>query len=63
MKDFQQKEGIYYIEIFSPIVKLSTRVILSIVAVENLYLEQLNVTTAFLHDEIDEELVRFEIGP
>ena len=42
---------------FSPIVKLSTiRVILNIVAAENLYLEQLDVTTAFLHGEIDEDI-------
>ena len=57
LKGFQQKKGIDYTEIFSPIVKLSTiRVILSIRAVENLYLEQLDVTTAFLHDEIDEDI-------
>ena len=30
--------------------------ILSIVVVENLYLEQLNVTTTFLHSEIDEDI-------
>ena len=40
VKDFQQKEGIDFIEIFSPIVKLTTiRLVLSMVAVEDLHLE------------------------
>ena len=49
VKGFQQKEGINYTEIFSPIVKMSTiRLILGMVTVENLHLEQLDVKTAFL---------------
>ena len=44
-------------EIFSPIVKMTTiRVILSIVATENLHLEQLDVKTAFLHGDLKEEI-------
>ena len=44
VKGFQQKQGIDFTEIFSPVVKMTTiRVILSIVAVENLHLEQLDV--------------------
>ncbi|KAL3830794.1 hypothetical protein ACJIZ3_019596 [Penstemon smallii] len=57
VKGFQQKEGIDYTEIFSPVVKLNTiRTVLSIVAIENLYLEQLDVKTAFLHGDLDEEI-------
>ncbi|RVW85369.1 Retrovirus-related Pol polyprotein from transposon TNT 1-94 [Vitis vinifera] len=51
------KEGIDYTEIFSPVVKMSTiRLVLGMVAVENLHLEQLDVKTAFLHGDLEEDL-------
>ena len=57
VKGFQQKEGIDYIEIFSPVVKMSTiRLVLGIVVAENLHLEQLDVKTAFLHGDLEESL-------
>ena len=57
VKGFQQKEGIDFTEIFSPVVKISTiRLVLGMVAVENLHLEQLDVKTAFLHGELEEDL-------
>lgn len=57
VKGFSKKEGIDYSEIFSPVVKMtSIRVLLSIVAVEDLHLEQLDVKTAFLYGDLDEEL-------
>ncbi|KAE8725120.1 Polyadenylate-binding protein 7 [Hibiscus syriacus] len=57
VKGFQQKEGIDYNEIFSPVVKLSTiGLVLKIVAVENLHLEQLYVKTTFLHGDLEEEI-------
>ena len=57
VKGFQQKEDIDYIKIFSPVVKMSTiRLVLGMVAAENLHLEQLDVKTAFLHGDLDEDL-------
>ena len=56
VKRFQQKEGIDYTEIFSPVMKISTiRLVLGIVAVENLHLEQLDAKTAFLHGDLEED--------
>jgi ATP-binding cassette subfamily B (MDR/TAP) protein 1 len=57
VKGFEQKQGIDYTEIFSPVVKISTiRCVLNIVAVENLHLEQLDVKTAFLHGDLEEDI-------
>ena len=57
VKGYSQRKDIDYAEIFSPVVKLTTiRILLSIVASENLHLEQMDVKTAFLHGDLDEEI-------
>jgi len=57
VKGYTQKEGIDFNEIFSPVVRLSTiRVVLAMCAIFNLHLEQLDVKTAFLHGELEEEI-------
>jgi Reverse transcriptase (RNA-dependent DNA polymerase) len=57
VKGFQQKAGIDFTEIFSPVVKLSTiRTVLSIVTAEDLHLEQLNVKIAFLHGDLEKDI-------
>ena len=57
VKRFQQKEGIDFTEIFSLVVKMSIiRLVLGMVAVENLHLEQLDVKIAFLHGNLEEDL-------
>jgi len=57
VKGFTQKKGIYFDEIFSSVVKMtSIRIILSLVAVEDLHLEQLDVNPTFLHGDLEEEI-------
>jgi hypothetical protein len=57
VKGFAQKKGIYFDEIFSPVFKMtSIRTILSLVAVEDLHLEQLDVKPTFLHGDLEEDI-------
>ena len=57
MNGFAQKKGIDFDEIFSPIVKMTLiRTILSLLAVEDLHLEQLDVKTTFLHGDFEEDI-------
>ena len=50
VKGFAQKKGIDFDEISSPFVKMTSIItILSLVAVEDLHLDQLDVKTSFLH--------------
>eukprot|EP00253_Pinus_taeda_P021368 PITA_21368 len=57
VKRFSQKEGIDFHEIFSPVVKIvSIRIVLALVSLLDLELQQLDVKTAFLHGDLDEEI-------
>jgi hypothetical protein len=57
VKGFAQKKGIYFDEIFSPVVKMtSIGTILSLVVVEYFHIEQLDVKTTFLHGDLEEEI-------
>ena len=57
VKSFSQKHGVDFDEIFSPIVKMSSiRLVLGLVASLDLELEQLDVKTAFLHSDLEEEI-------
>ena len=57
VKGFQQKKGIDYLEIFSPVVKMSIiRLVLGMVVAENLHLEQLNVKMAFVYGDLEEDI-------
>ncbi|PKI56092.1 hypothetical protein CRG98_023524 [Punica granatum] len=57
VKGFNQKKGVDFEEIFSPVVKMSSiRVVLALAASLNLEIEQLDVKTAFLHGDLEEEI-------
>ena len=56
-KGYAQKEGIDYNEVFSPVVKHSSiRILLALVAQFDMELVQLDVKTAFLHGDLEEEI-------
>nr|GEV02395.1 retrovirus-related Pol polyprotein from transposon TNT 1-94 [Tanacetum cinerariifolium] len=57
VRGFDQREGIDFNEVFSPIVRhTSIKVLLSIVALQDLELEQLDIKTAFLYGHLEEEI-------
>jgi len=57
VKGYAQREGIDNNEVFSPVVKyLSIRILLALVAHYELELDQLDMKTAFLHDDLEEEI-------
>ena len=57
VKGFTQKKGIYFDDIFYSIAKMtSIRTILSLVGVEYLHLEQLDVKMTFIHGVLEEDI-------
>uniref|UniRef100_A0A2N9FNK6 Integrase catalytic domain-containing protein n=1 Tax=Fagus sylvatica TaxID=28930 RepID=A0A2N9FNK6_FAGSY len=62
VKGFNQKQGIDFDEIFSLVVKMSfIQVILGLTASLDLELEQMDVKTAFLHGDLEEEIYMVQL--
>ena len=54
---FLQQEGVDYTEIYSPTVRFeSIRMMIAATASEGMQLEQMDVTTAFLYADLEEEV-------
>lgn len=54
-KDFGQKKRIYFEQIFSPVVKMTTvRVVMGLATSMDLKLAQTDVKSMFLHDDFNE---------
>ncbi|GKD15603.1 retrovirus-related pol polyprotein from transposon TNT 1-94, partial [Tanacetum coccineum] len=57
IKGFRQREGLYYFDTYSPVTRItSIRMILAITALRNLKVHQMDVKTAFLNEDLEEEI-------
>ena len=57
IKGYRQKEGLDYFDTYSPMTRItSIRMLIAIAAIFNLEIHQMDVKTAFLNGELDEEI-------
>ena len=57
IKGYKQKEGLDYFDTYSPVTRItSIRMVLAIAALRNLEIHQMDVKTAFLNGDLDEEI-------
>ena len=57
IKGYKQKEGLDYFDTYSPVTRISSiRMLIAITAIHNLEIHQMDVKTAFLNGDLDEEI-------
>ena len=57
VKGFRQKEGLDYFDTYSPVTRItSIRMLIAIASLYNLEIHQMDVKTAFLNGELNEEI-------
>ena len=57
IKGYKQKEGLDYFDTYSPVTRISSiRMLIAIVVIHNLEIHQMDVKTAFLNGDLDEEI-------
>ncbi|XXG65136.1 hypothetical protein AAC387_Pa05g2916 [Persea americana] len=57
VKGYKQKEGLDYFDTYSPVTRItSIRMLIAIAAIHNFEIHQMDVKTAFLNGELDEEI-------
>jgi hypothetical protein len=56
-KGFTQKQGLDYFDTYAPVARIATiRVLIALASVHNLVIHQMDVKTAFLNGELEEEV-------
>lgn len=56
-KGFKQKEGVDYFDTYAPVARIaSIRVLLALASINKLYVHQMDVKTAFLNGDLEEEV-------
>ncbi|GJV34013.1 zinc finger, CCHC-type containing protein [Tanacetum coccineum] len=54
---FKQRSGIYYFDTYAPVARISTiRLLIAMTSIHNLIIHQMDVKTAFLNGDLDEEV-------
>nr|GFB84269.1 zinc finger, CCHC-type [Tanacetum cinerariifolium] len=63
IQGFRQKEGIDYFDTYAPVARITTiRLLLALAAIHNLVIHKMDVKTAFLNGDLDEEVYMKQPG-